>query len=144
MSFTKDKPKTLVERKLVFFCTGFIEISMGIVMNFSISSALLPGHCVIMVISVLVTSGNASMGIFLYVMMPPINKTTVANKIKYFRFNENAIIDFRIFNMNIFLRFKNLLRYKLIPYLSRLFYLLPLSHLIYSSDFHYCLLSAQV
>src|SRR6185312_12025503 len=105
MSFTKDKPKTLVERRLVFICTGFIEISMGMVMNFSISSALLPGHCVMMVISVLVTSGNASIGIFLKVIIPPINNTNVANNIKYFLFNENAITDLRTFNMNIFLLF---------------------------------------
>jgi hypothetical protein len=54
----------VVERTLVFFCTGLSAISMGAVTNFSISSAERPGHCVMMVISVFVTSGNASMGVF--------------------------------------------------------------------------------
>ena len=92
----------LVERRLVFLCTGFIAISIGMVINFSISSALLPGHWVMMVISVLVTSGNASIGIFLNVIIPMTNNTSVTNKIKYFRFNEKAMIDLRIFNMTCF------------------------------------------
>ena len=43
-----------------------------------------------MVISVFVTSGKASIGMFRNVIMPPTNKPREANKIKYFRFNENA------------------------------------------------------
>ena len=39
-----------------------MAISIGIVINFSISSALLPGHWVIIVTFVFVTSGNASTG----------------------------------------------------------------------------------
>src|SRR5579883_3311212 len=82
----------LVERRLIFCCTGFIAISMGIVTNFSISSALRPGHCVMMLISVLVTSGKASMGMFLNVMMPVISRIAVQKYIKYLFFSENAII----------------------------------------------------
>ena len=36
-----------MENISVFFCTGFMAISMGIVINFSTSSALRPAHCVI-------------------------------------------------------------------------------------------------
>ena len=55
--------KQLVLRMLLFICTEFMAISMGVVTNFSISSAERPGHCVTMIIWVLVTSGNASMGV---------------------------------------------------------------------------------
>src|SRR6202035_1335962 len=91
ISFTKDNPKILVDRRLVFFWTGFIAISTGIVTNFSISSALRPGHWVIMLISVLVTSGKASMGIFRKVMIPAISRMPVQKKIKYLFFNEKAM-----------------------------------------------------
>jgi hypothetical protein len=111
-SLIYDKPNMLVERKLIFFCTGFIEISIGIVMNFSISSALRPGHCVMMVISVFVTSGNASIGIFLNVIMPITNKQRVANSIKNFRFKEKARTDLRIFNMKLFFGFNRSLLHK--------------------------------
>jgi len=64
---------------------------MGIVINFSTSSALLPGHCVMTLISVLVTSGNASMGIFLNVITPTITNKKESDIIKYLFFSENAI-----------------------------------------------------
>src|ERR1700722_17958507 len=82
----------LVDRRLVFCWTGFIAISTGIVTNFSISSALRPGHWVIMLISVLVTSGKASMGILRKVMIPVISRIPVQKKIKYRFFSENAMI----------------------------------------------------
>ncbi len=69
-----------------------MAISTGIVTNFSISSALRPGHWVIMLISVLVTSGNASIGMFLKVMIPVISKRAVQKKIKYLFLREKAII----------------------------------------------------
>src|ERR1700694_5214850 len=87
-----ERPKMLVERRLTFFCTGFIAISIGMVTNFSTSSALRPGHCVMIVISVVVTSGKASMGIFLNVMMPNTISKAVQKKMKYLFFKENASI----------------------------------------------------
>src|SRR5580698_6380834 len=69
-----------------------MAISTGIVTNFSISSALRPGHWVMMLISVLVTSGKASMGMFLNVMIPEISRIAVQKKMKYLFFNEKAII----------------------------------------------------
>src|SRR5580698_8695117 len=85
----------LVERRLIFSCTGFKAISIGMVTNFSISSALRPGHCVMMVTSVLVTSGNASIGIVLKVTTPVTSKITVANKMKYLFLSEKDNIDFK-------------------------------------------------
>jgi hypothetical protein len=41
-----------------------MAISIGMVTNFSISSALLPGHWVMIVTLVFVTSGKASTGVF--------------------------------------------------------------------------------
>ena len=58
-----DSPNSVVLRISVFFCTGFMAISTGIVMNFSISSALRPGHWVMIVTFVFVTSGKASTGV---------------------------------------------------------------------------------
>src|ERR1700690_1131353 len=95
----------LVERRLTLRCTGFIAISMGMVINFSTSSALLPGHCVMILISVLVTSGNASIGIFLKVMIPAITKISVQNKTKYLFLSENPIIPFNKLIINSYLRF---------------------------------------
>jgi hypothetical protein len=43
---------------------------------------------VMMVTSVFVTSGNASIGIVLKVMMPAISNISVANKMKYLFFRE--------------------------------------------------------
>ena len=85
----------LVERRLVFCCTGLSAISIGMVICFSTSSALLPGHWVIISISVFVTSGNASIGISLNVIIPVIIKTPKANKIKYLFVNENATMYFK-------------------------------------------------
>src|ERR1700730_11668075 len=97
-----ERPNILVDRRLLFFCTGFKVISMGIVTNFSTSSALLPGHCVIIVISVLVTSGNASIDISLKVIIPVIMRIVVANKMKYLFFKENAIILLSILFIDMF------------------------------------------
>ena len=47
-----------------------MAISIGIVINFSISSALLPGHWVIIVTFVFVTSGNASIGVWIKLVIP--------------------------------------------------------------------------
>src|SRR5579871_3859770 len=55
-----------------------------------------------MVTSVLVTSGNASMGIVLKVMMPAMSKTTVANKIKYLLLSEKDNIPFNTLFINHF------------------------------------------
>ena len=35
---------SLKNKLFIFFCTGFMAISMGIVINFSTSSALRPAH----------------------------------------------------------------------------------------------------
>ena len=65
---------------------------MGIVTNFSTSSALLPGHCVMTLISVLVTSGKASMGMLLKVKMPRMNIAKDANNMKYLFLSEKAMM----------------------------------------------------
>lgn len=46
---TTERPKSVVDRMSVFFCTEFMAISIGMVTNFSISSADRPGHCVMIV-----------------------------------------------------------------------------------------------
>jgi hypothetical protein len=74
------------------------------VTNFSTSSALRPGYCVITLISVLVTSGNASMGISLKVITPKIINTTEAAKMKYLFISEKAITLFNIFIMVLYLK----------------------------------------
>src|SRR6516225_106258 len=80
------------DRRLIFCWTGFMAISIGMVTNFSTSSALRPGHCVMILISVLVTSGNASMGIFLKVIIPVTTSMSVAKKMKYLFFKEKAMM----------------------------------------------------
>ena len=91
---TTESPKSVVERTPVFFCTPFIEISSGKVTNFSISSALRPDHCVMMVTWVLVTSGKASMGVFRKLVMPLMMITIVKKKTANLFFNENVRSDF--------------------------------------------------
>ena len=61
-------------------------------MNFSTSSALLPGHCVIIVTFVLVTSGNASIGVCLKDIIPMIMAIIVQKKMKNLFFSEKATI----------------------------------------------------
>src|SRR5580692_7997883 len=85
----------LVDLRLVFCWTGFMAISTGIVTNFSTSSALRPGHCVMISISVLVTSGKASMGMFLKVKIPVMRSRATQNKMKILFFNEKLIIFLR-------------------------------------------------
>ncbi|MNL25801.1 hypothetical protein D3C87_1472950 [compost metagenome] len=99
MIFTTDKPKREEERILVLFSVGFIAISRGRETNFSTSSALRPGHCVMMVILVLVTSGNASIVVFLKLKYPVSTKMKVAKKMKYLFFREKFMIDL----MNLFI-----------------------------------------
>src|SRR5580658_2224008 len=82
----------LVERRLSFSCTGFMAISMGMVTNFSTSSALRPGHWVMISISVFVTSGNASMGILMKVITPVTINREVIKMMKYLFFSENPIM----------------------------------------------------
>ena len=71
---------------------GLNNLSSGMVTNFSTSSALRPGHWVMMVISVLVTSGKASMGMDLKVMIPQVTRAAVVKKMKYLFFKEKARI----------------------------------------------------
>lgn len=59
-------------------------------MNFSTSSALRPGHWVITVTLVLVTSGNASMGVCLNDTIPAITATVVQKNMKNLFFSEKA------------------------------------------------------
>src|SRR5580658_3275000 len=94
----------LVERRLIFCCTGFMAISMGMVINFSTSSALRPGHWVIMSISVFVTSGKASIGISINVITPLTISREAAKRIKYLFFNENPITLLK--NLVIYAAFK--------------------------------------
>ncbi|MNY53574.1 hypothetical protein D3C86_1893400 [compost metagenome] len=54
-----------MERTEVLFGIVFISLEIGNVTNFSISSALLPGHCVMTLTLVLVTSGKASIGVWI-------------------------------------------------------------------------------
>src|SRR5690606_2800569 len=82
MTVTTDSPNSEMERTSVFLGMVFICFMMGSVTNFSISSALLPGHWVIIRARVLVTSGNASMGVCFKLMMPtttrmPVRKSTI-------------------------------------------------------------------
>ena len=77
---------------MVFFCTGFMASSIGMVTNFSTSSALLPGHCVMMVTLVLVMSGKASTGVFSKQYTPNITTSKVRNKIKNLFRRENVMI----------------------------------------------------
>src|ERR1700722_7894905 len=92
----------LVERRLILFCTGLRAISRGMVTNFSISSALLPGHWVIIVTSVFVTSGNASIGIVLNVTTPDTSKIAVANKMKYLFLREKDKTPFKTLFIIVF------------------------------------------
>ena len=87
-----ERPKRVVLRISVFFCTGFMAISIGIVINFSISSALLPGHWVIIVTFVFVTSGNASIGVWIKLVIPAITAIVVQKKIKNLFRRENVMI----------------------------------------------------
>ena len=87
-----DNPNKVVERISVFFCTEFMAISTGIVINFSTSSALRPGHWVMMVTFVFVTSGNASIGVCLNETTPAMMAITVQKKTKNLFFNEKATI----------------------------------------------------
>ena len=81
-----------MENISVFFCTGFMAISMGIVINFSTSSALRPAHCVMIVTFVFVTSGKASIGVCLNETAPAITAITVQKNIKNLFFSEKATI----------------------------------------------------
>jgi hypothetical protein len=58
-------------------------------------AGLLLNRWVMISISVLVTSGKASMGIFLKVMIPVMSRRTAQNKIKYLFLRENPIIFLR-------------------------------------------------
>ena len=68
------RPNMLMERTLVLRCTLFMATSMGTVTKRSISCALRPGHCVTMMICVLVTSGKASMGVLRKLTNPAITR----------------------------------------------------------------------
>ena len=59
-------------------------------MNFSTSSALRPGHWVMMVTFVFVTSGKASIGVCLKDTIPAITAIVVQKKIKNLFFSEKA------------------------------------------------------
>ena len=61
-------------------------------MNFSTSSALLPGHWVIMVTFVFVTSGKASTGVCLKDIAPAMTAIVVLKNIKNLFFSEKATI----------------------------------------------------
>src|SRR6185437_6860094 len=82
VTFTTESPNSDDDRMLVFFSVGFIAISNGRVTNFSTSSALLPGHCEIMVTDVLVTSGNASMLMVLKLIYPATASRAVTKNMK--------------------------------------------------------------
>src|SRR5580658_7841204 len=69
-----------------------MAISMGMVTNFSTSSALRPDHWVMISISVLVTSGNSSMGMLMNVITPVIINREVMKMMKYLFFSENPMI----------------------------------------------------
>ncbi len=81
---------------LVRFSVGFIAISSGRLTNFSTSSALLPGHCVIMVMLVFVTSGNASMVVCLKLRYPARIRINVPKKMKYLFLSANTMMFFII------------------------------------------------
>ena len=67
----------VMERTFVFRCTAFMDTSMGTVTKRSTSSALRPFHSVTMMICVLVTSGNVSIGVLRYAMKPIAASTAV-------------------------------------------------------------------
>src|SRR5690606_34617610 len=87
-----ESPNMVILLTLVFFCTEFIAISIGVVTNLSISSALLPFHSVTIIICVLVTSGNASMDIFLKETNPAITKIVTQKKVNGLFLIENEIM----------------------------------------------------
>ena len=89
----------VVLRTLVLRCTEFIAISMGVVTNRSTSSALLPFHCEMTTICVLVTSGKASIGICRKAMTPAMTRIPTHRKVNILFFRENAMI----FLMNLFM-----------------------------------------
>src|SRR5258708_29043186 len=84
-----DRPNKEDDLMLVFFSVGFMAISSGRVTNFSTSSALRPGHCEMMVTEVLVTSGKASILIFLKLMYPPAASKAVTKNMKNLFLNAN-------------------------------------------------------
>ena len=90
--FTTESPNSVVERISVLFGTGFIAISTGMVTNFSTSSALRPGHCVMTVTFVLETSGKASTGVCMKLTAPATTAITVRKKIKKRFLSEKEIM----------------------------------------------------
>ena len=61
-------------------------------MNFSISSALRPGHWVMIVTFVFVTSGKASTGVCRKLTAPAITAITVRKKMKNLFLSEKVMI----------------------------------------------------
>jgi hypothetical protein len=92
MIFITDKPNIDVLRTLVFFWSDVIESSIGVVTKRSTSSALLPFHCVMIIICVLVTSGKASIGMFLNAIKPLMTNMPTQKKVKARFLSENAIM----------------------------------------------------
>src|SRR5690606_19234730 len=110
MMVTTDKPKREIERTFDLRGMVFISFIIGNVTNFSISSALLPGHCVMILALVLVTSGKASIGVFCSLTIPVTTSNPVRkNTINEF-FKEKATICCTIFCM-INLLFLTLIAY---------------------------------
>jgi hypothetical protein len=99
VTFTTERPNSEEDLILVFFSVGFIAISSGRVTNFSTSSALLPGHCDIMVTDVLVTSGKASILMVLKLIYPATASRAVTKNMKNLFFKANE----RIFFINRFM-----------------------------------------
>ena len=83
----------------VFFCTEFMAISIGMVTNFSISSADRPGHCVMIVTFVFVTSGKASIGVWRKLTTPMTTTARVTTRMRYLRLSEKAMMK----SMNLFI-----------------------------------------
>ena len=77
---------------LVLRGTTFISVSMGMVTNFSSSSALRPGHCVMITTRVLITSGKASIGVLRKLRTPAIIMINVNKKIINLFFSEKLMM----------------------------------------------------
>ena len=76
-TFITDIPSYELDLSSTRPLTPFISSSNGLVTSFSISSALFPGKTVATKTFVVFISGNGSLGIVLYAVIPEIRKITI-------------------------------------------------------------------
>src|SRR5699024_10288043 len=98
-----DRPNKLIDRTSVFLGMVLSSFEIGRVINFSTSSALRPGHWVMTRPRVLVTSGKASIGVWIYEYIPAPNKKIAPIIMNKECLSENATILSTNFFINYFL-----------------------------------------